>query len=616
MSNRGAELSNEASMPHRVAGILLVLGSIAVLLAFFLPVLHGGRDWVPGYQVPWLGLKLAGKLVELVIQLAKATDSIGFELFGEAILRAIEALSVLSIIGIGIGLVGLGCGYSTIRYLVSRQAAPLPVLVPMLMVLLAMFYAYIRVLAVASESPQVFSGLGMLQELLGSLAGSQWVGVEPGIALWIFAGGLVLAVASLSLMRASERSPRRAQEPVVLHAHPDSVQGAVTSTPTSMVPGGSVEEAPPQPRLARSVPEEDAGDVISQLAVGQDTTDAGACPSDANSVMVQVSGARDRGPGIPMHLWVIGGVVSGAILAMLIIWALMGVRKDAATPSQSPARASSPTAASVAAPVEAQPSPVRPPPPASPIDVDWITIPGGQFAMGSHDTFYNDEGPVRTVEVPSFQMARTEVTWGQYNQCVRSGVCTPAHASDGQCLIWNEAKRWRRGSLPSRFQGPDQPVVCVDWHQARTFARWAGGRLPSEAEWEFAAKSAGKARRYPWQGEAANCALAMMDETGGEGVFGCGQWTTAVACSRAGRTDQGLCDMAGNAWELTEDSYLPSYAGAPTDGRPVTDPGTNKRVARGGGWASPAKNVRTTRRDTMNIGQCDDTTGFRLARDL
>lgn len=323
--------------------------------------------------------------------------------------------------------------------------------------------------------------------------------------------------------------------------------------------------------------------------------------------------------GIPVVAWVVGGIVLAAVVAALVVLRVLpsGDSEEPPTaPSQSPARASSPTAASVAAPVEAQPSPVRPPPPASPIDVDWITIPGGQFAMGSHDTFYNDEGPVRTVEVPSFQMARTEVTWGQYNQCVRSGVCTPAHASDGQCLVWNEAKRWRRGSLPSRFQGPDQPVVCIDWHQARTFARWAGGRLPSEAEWEFAAKSAGKARRYPWQGEAANCALAMMDETGGEGVFGCGQWTTAVACSRAGRTDQGLCDMAGNAWELTEDSYLPSYAGAPTDGRPVTDPGTNKRVARGGGWASPAKNVRTTRRDTMNIGQCDDTTGFRLARDL
>ena len=136
---------------------------------------------------------------------------------------------------------------------------------------------------------------------------------------------------------------------------------------------------------------------------------------------------------------------------------------------------------------------------------------------------------------------------------------------------------------------------CVDWKQARAYAKWAGGRLPSEAEWEYAARSQGKSWKYPWGNAKATCARAVISD-GGDG---CGKNLTWPVCSKQkGNTSQGLCDMAGNVREWVEDWYHSSYKGAPTDGRAWTSPTGVYRVPRGGCWGCYASGCRAALRTT------------------
>lgn len=241
--------------------------------------------------------------------------------------------------------------------------------------------------------------------------------------------------------------------------------------------------------------------------------------------------------------------------------------------------------------------------------LDWVRIPGGPFDMGSDDGG-PEERPVHRVVVSAFEISRTAVTFGQYRACVRAGACSPPHLSDGTCTV-QEGNQWQPGRLPARFQGDDHPVVCVDWDQANAFARWAGGRLPTEAEWEYAARGGGRARCHPWGDAPATCDRAVLAEA----ENGCGRNATWPVCSRpAGNTDHGLCDMAGNVWEWVQDWFHESYAGAPADGSAWEHPEDSDRVKRGGSWGTRPEAVRvsTRRRNTPETRDC--YLGFRIAR--
>jgi formylglycine-generating enzyme required for sulfatase activity len=197
--------------------------------------------------------------------------------------------------------------------------------------------------------------------------------------------------------------------------------------------------------------------------------------------------------------------------------------------------------------------------------VEWMRIPGGSFIMGSANegSGTGDEGPVHRVAVKPFEMAKSEVTFKQYRACVAAGACAPV---PDDC------------ATPA-FSGDDQPVLCVDWAQAKAFSEWAGGRLPSEAEWEYAARSAGKDQRYPWGDEAPTCDRAVFE------LDGCGHNATWPVCSKPlGNTAQGLCDMAGNVGEWVQDWYHGSYEGAPADGGAWTVPSDSVQIYRGGAW--------------------------------
>jgi len=190
--------------------------------------------------------------------------------------------------------------------------------------------------------------------------------------------------------------------------------------------------------------------------------------------------------------------------------------------------------------------------------------------MGATDETYAT--PVHGVTVPGFKMGRTEVTVCQYQACVTAGMCTVAQGSQS---------------------GDDHPVVWVDWNQSKAFCGWAGGRLCSESEWEYAARNGSAGNLYPWGISGPTCDDAVWWGTG------CSPSGPAAGCSKPTGNDKwGVCDLAGNVLEWVEDDWHDSYQGAPTNGSAWVDsPRGYYRVNRGGGFGSYDAGLRASNRD-------------------
>ncbi len=221
--------------------------------------------------------------------------------------------------------------------------------------------------------------------------------------------------------------------------------------------------------------------------------------------------------------------------------------------------------------------------------MQMVFVPAGSFTMGS-DSGPVDESPARTVTLDAFWIDQTEVTNGKYARCLRSGSCNlPADN--------------RSGSRGSYFDDPsfaDFPVIKVSWNDASAYCKWAGGRLPSEAEWEKAARGT-DGRAYPW-GETLNNTYANYG----------GKDTTRVASYESGKSPYGVYDMAGNVLEWVNDYYA-IYPKTPSAN--PTGPATGeKRVARGGSWLSFNGNIGTTVRFANDPMDASETLGFRCVQ--
>ena len=255
-------------------------------------------------------------------------------------------------------------------------------------------------------------------------------------------------------------------------------------------------------------------------------------------------------------------------------------------------------------------------PPCSPNcpNLDFVRIAGGTFSMGSMEM--DDEQPIHMVNVPAFEMMRTEVTVGMYRKCVDANVCS-SPAREVYTLVENSSFNWD-------FRGRENhPVNGLSWNQLNDFAEWVGARLPTEAEWEYAARGGNRDVRYLWGNTEPNCSYADFAYVLPSSCNGSG--TSPVCNTPNGNSLDGLCDMVGNVREWVQDPYNSHYHGAPNDGSAwwcVSDctahDDNNLRVVRGGSWKSYRDPIRVSSRYWYDPhdNRRGEENGGRLARSL
>jgi formylglycine-generating enzyme required for sulfatase activity len=218
-----------------------------------------------------------------------------------------------------------------------------------------------------------------------------------------------------------------------------------------------------------------------------------------------------------------------------------------------------------------------------------VAIPSGEFVMGSGQ---GDEEPAHTVVVDAFEIDIFEVTNAQFAQFVEeTGYQTDAEKS-------NDPSPW---SAYYQDGKEGYPVVKVSWNDAKAYCEWTGRRLPTEAEWEKAARGTDE-RIYPW-GNEWDVAKVNGKESGFRGPVTVGSFPE-------GDSPFGLKDTAGNVWEWT-DSW---YQGYPQTTFNSNYFGETYKVLRGGGWFSEQEQVRTTKRNANSPDAANDDIGFRCAR--
>ena len=247
-----------------------------------------------------------------------------------------------------------------------------------------------------------------------------------------------------------------------------------------------------------------------------------------------------------------------------------------------------------------------------------VLIPAGEFFMGSNAAeAQNDEQPVRTVYVDAFYMDETEVTNVQFKEFLIENPRWQKDRIDRRFHIGDYLYHWKGNSYPSGKA--NHPVVYVSWYAAMAYAEWAGKRLPTEAEWEYAARGGLSGKTYP-NGNT----ITPRDANYGENVGG----TTGVG--RYAANGYGLYDMAGNVWEWCLDEYDENfYFTFPRNGvarNPLSGARSVKwildnytsvnssRVLRGGSWVSTGQNVRVAFRYYNAPTRTYGVIGFRCAR--
>ncbi len=222
----------------------------------------------------------------------------------------------------------------------------------------------------------------------------------------------------------------------------------------------------------------------------------------------------------------------------------------------------------------------------------WKRIQSGSFSMGCVEgdpECERTEMPVHQVTISrGFAMAETETTNGQYRTCVEQGQC----------------------EAPGRWQGGDDyPVVTVNWNAAVAFCRWTGGRLPTEAEWEYAARGGRGGSKFPWGNSAAH------ENANYRGMEGRDRWNASSPVKSFEPNGYGLFDMAGNVWEWVADWYDPDFYPRLPSVDPAGPATGTQRVLRGGSSFDSVSFLRTSLRFRGDPGVSDASVGFRCARD-
>jgi eukaryotic-like serine/threonine-protein kinase len=219
-------------------------------------------------------------------------------------------------------------------------------------------------------------------------------------------------------------------------------------------------------------------------------------------------------------------------------------------------------------------------------NMEMVFIPAGEFLMGS-DVGDPNQRPMHSVFLDAYWIDQTEVSNQHYSTCVLNGGC--------------------KGLGPNSYVGDDtrndHPVVYVTWDDAVDFCHWAGKTLPTEAQWEKAARGEDD-RLYPWGDRAPNKYLLNYNDDIGS--------TTPVGSYPSGASSYGVLDMAGNVWEWTSDWYDAKYYHRAESANPSGPVVGAKHVKRGGSWFTISESaLRTTFRKNTGTTNRDYSIGFR-----
>jgi formylglycine-generating enzyme required for sulfatase activity len=230
---------------------------------------------------------------------------------------------------------------------------------------------------------------------------------------------------------------------------------------------------------------------------------------------------------------------------------------------------------------------------------DVVTVPAGEFQMGCDETnpdeaCYGDEQPLHTVYLDAYAIDKYEVTNAQYAEFLNAegnqseGGDTWLDADDPDVRIHEIDGMWQ---VDTAYE--DHPVIEVTWYGARAYCQWQGKRLPTEAEWEKAARGSSDTRIYPWGAEDPDCSrLNYYDSSEGH----CVGDTAPVGSSPSGASPYGAVDVAGNVWEWVNDWYDMDYYDTSPYANPPGPASGAYKVLRGGGWSSYLNHVRVAYR--------------------
>jgi formylglycine-generating enzyme required for sulfatase activity len=249
-----------------------------------------------------------------------------------------------------------------------------------------------------------------------------------------------------------------------------------------------------------------------------------------------------------------------------------------------------------------------------------VYVPAGDFVMGSNE--YSDEQPIHTVYLDAFWIDRTEVTNAQYVRFLNAlgrhkGACGGQDCINTKSEDDDSHIRYQGGQYVVESGYEDHPMIEVSWNGAQAYCQWAGARLPTEAEWEKAARGT-DGRVYPWDNTFdgnkvnfcdRNCEFNLKDTGANDGYTR----TAPVGSYPAGASPYGALDLAGNVWEWVADRYDGGYYANSPASNPKGPNSGNFRVLRGGGWGSDWDYVRAASRNVNNPDYTYGNFGFRCA---
>jgi formylglycine-generating enzyme required for sulfatase activity len=315
-------------------------------------------------------------------------------------------------------------------------------------------------------------------------------------------------------------------------------------------------------------------------------------------------------PGRPWMLItvLVGGLV---LLGVAALWGSFGGSRDVPTPT---ATVSGPTfTPAIISPSQPETTStpewietVQSPAPAPSLgvgstlvsDLDSMTllyVPAGEFIMGN-DNGALDEQPAHRVYLDAFWIDQSEVTNHMYSLCVDAK----------ECQLPKDLRSFTRNHYYGNTGFDNYPVIQVDWNMAQKYCTWAGRRLPTEAEWEKAARGM-DGNIYPWGNDAPNATLLNYNYNA--------QDTTGVNSYAAGMSPYGAYDMLGNVWEWVSDWYDPMYYQSSPPSNPKGPATESARVHRGGSWRDDVSYISAAKRDSGDPAYADFYLGFRCAMD-